>query len=162
MKRLLICLSPLLLGACATISNAATAPIVETRPATPLDVRADQLIGLLNGNLPLEDYFTASFLTAVPPAQINAISADLSKQYGKAIQVMTIERKGPNSATLTVEFERALGTVEITVEPTAPNKVAGLLATGFVVKGDDIAKIAADFKALSGRARYLVQRLDGS
>ena len=162
MKRLPICLSPLLLGACATTTNAASAPAAEIRPTAPLDMRANQLIGLLNGNVPLEDYFTASFLIAVPPAQINAISAGLLEQYGKAIQVLTVERKGQNSATLTVEFERAIGTVEITVEPTALNKVAGLLVTGFVVKGDDIVKISNDFKLLPGRSGYLVQRLDGS
>jgi hypothetical protein len=160
MRRLLICISTLLLGACATTSNAAE-PVVETRSATPLDRRADQLIALLNGNVPLEDYFTASFLTAVPPAQVKAISASLLAQYGRALRVMKIDRRGPNSAVLTVEFERALGTIEITVEPSAPNKVAGLLATGFVVKGDDIVKISSDFRALPGRAGYLVQRLDG-
>jgi Beta-lactamase enzyme family len=162
MKRILACLSLSLLGACATTSNAATAPVVETAPATPLDMRSNQLIAMLNGAVPVEDYFTASFLTAVPPAQINAISESLLAQYGKAVQILSIDRKGPNSAVLKVDFERAIGTVEITVEPSAPNKVAGLLATGFAVKGDDIAKISGDFKALPGRAGYLVQRLDGT
>lgn len=162
MKRLLLCLPLVLLSACATTSNAATAPVVETRAATPLDMRSNQLIDMLNGKVALEDYFTASFLTAVPPAQINAISASLLAQYGKALRVTKIERRGPNGAVLTVEFERALGTIEITVEPSAPNKVAGLLATGFVLKGDDAVKISADFRALPGRAGYLVQRLDGS
>ena len=162
MKRLLVCLSLSLLGACATTSNAAPAPTVETLPTTPLDMRAEQLIAVLNDAMPFEDFFTASFLTAVPPAQIKAIATSLSAQHGKAIQVMRIERKSPNSATLTVEYERAIGTFEITIESASPNKVAGLLATGFAVKGDDIAKISADFKALPGRSGYLVQRLDGS
>lgn len=162
MKRFLACLALSLLGACATTSNAATAQKVETAHVTPLDMRSNQLIAMLNGAVPLDDYFTASFLTAVPPAQINAISASLLAQYGKAVQILSIDRKGPNSAVLKVDFERAIGTVEITVEPFSPNKVAGLLATGFVVKGDDIAKISADFKALPGRAGYLVQRLDGT
>ena len=162
MKRLLVCLSLSLLGAGATTSNAAPAPTVETLPATPLDMRAEQLIAVLNDAMPFDDFFTVSFLTAVPQAQIKAIAASLSAQHGKAIQVMRIERKSPNSATLTVEYERAIGTFEITIESASPNKVAGLLATGFAVKGDDIAKISADFKALPGRSGYLVQRLDGS
>lgn len=162
MKRVLICLSLSLLGACATTSNAATTPVVETLPATPLDMRANQLVAILNGALPLEEYFTASFLTAVPPAQMNAVTASLSAQYGKAIQVLAIDRKGPNSATLRVEYERAIATIDITIEPAAPHKVAGLLATGFAVKGDDIVKISSAFKALPGRAGYLVQKLDGS
>lgn len=162
MKRILACLSLALLSACVTTSNAATSPVVGTAPVTWLDTRSHQLVEMLNGEVPLENYFTASFLTAVPPAQINAISATLLAQYGRAVQVLSIDRKSPNSATLTVDFERAIGTVEITVEPAAPNKVAGLLATGFVVKGDDIAKISNAFKALPGRAGYLVQRLDGT
>ena len=162
MKRILACLSMSLLGACATTSNAATAQVVETASRTPLESRSNQLIEMLNGSLPLADYFTASFLTSVPPAQVNAISASLLAQFGKAVRVLTIDRKGPNNATLTVEFERALGTVEITVEPSTPHKVAGFIATGFVVKGDDIAKIGSSFKALPGRAGYLVQKLDGT
>jgi hypothetical protein len=90
------------------------------------------------------------------------ITASLTSQYGKAIQVIAIERKGPNSATLKVEYERALATIEITVEPAAPNRVAGLLATGFAIKGDTSVKIASDFQSLPGRAGYLVQKLDGS
>lgn len=162
MKRVFACLSLSLLGACATISNAATAQVVEAAPTTPLEMRSGQLVEMLNGTLPLADYFTASFLTSIPPAQVNAISASLLAQYGKALRVLAIDRKGPNSATLTVEFERALGTVEITVEPSTPHKVAGFLATGFGVKGDDIAKIGSSFKALPGRAGYLVQKLDGT
>lgn len=162
MKRILICVPLVLLSACATSSNAATAPIVETAPVTPLDMRANQMVAMLNGTVPLEEYFTTSFLTAVPPAQMNAITASLSTQFGKAVQVLTVDRKGPNSATLTVEYERAIGTIDITVEPAAPHKVAGWRATGFALKGDDIAKISADFKALPGRAGFLVQRLDGT
>jgi beta-lactamase class A len=162
MKRLLVCLSLSLLGACATTSNAAVAPTVETLPATPLDMRAEQLIAVLNDVMRFEDFFTASFLTAVPPAQIKAITASLSARYGKAIRVIAIEKNGPNSATLTVDYERALATIDITVEPSAPNKVAGLLAKGFAVKGDNIARIANDFRSLPGRAGYLVQKLDGS
>ncbi len=163
MKRSLACILVTLLTTIPA-AQAETVVISSTWPSRSqsLDLRAEQLIAVLNENMPLEDYFTASFLTAVPPAQMKAITASLSAQYGKAIRVTGIERKGPNSATLTVEYDRAIATIDITVEPSAPNKVAGLLATGFVVKGDDITKISADFKALPGRAGFLVQRLDGS
>jgi hypothetical protein len=162
MKRILVCLPLVLLSACATTSNAATAPIVETAPVTPLDMRVNEMVEMLNGTVPLEEYFTTSFLTAVPPTQMNAITTSISAQFGKAVQVLTVDPKGPNSATLTVEYERAIGTIDLTVEPGAPHKVAGWRATGFVVKGDNIAKIGADFKALPGRAGHLVQRLDGT
>jgi hypothetical protein len=56
----------------------------------------------------VEDYFTPSFLTAVPPAQIKAISDSFAAQYGKALAIAAIQRNGPNSATLQVEYEKAI------------------------------------------------------
>ncbi len=162
MKRLLLCLPLMLSTACATMPAIASTAESQPLPATSFDTRVEQLIAILNNAMPVEDYFTPSFLTAVPPTQLKAITSSLHTQYGKAITVTGVNRNGPNSATLTVELERAIATVEITVESAAPNKVAGLLATGFAVKGDSIGKIEADFKALSGRGGFLVQKLDGS
>lgn len=160
MKRLFWCL-PLALLALSPAVSAQTPTNQTVLPATPFDARVEQLVAILNEEMPVETFFTSSFLTAVPPAQLKAITQSLHAQYGKAIKVVGVDRKGPNSGILTVELERAIATIEITVEPSAPNKVAGLLATGFVVKGDDIAKIETDFKALPGRAGYLVRKLDG-
>lgn len=161
MKRILLYLPLLMLSFGAATSVAATAPSTQTS-STPFDLRVAQIVAVLNDTMPIADYFTPSFLAAVPPAQLKAIITSLHVQYGKAIKVTAVERKGPNSATLTVEMERAIATIDITVEAAAPNKVAGLLATGFAVKGDDIAKISADFNALPGRTGFLVQKLDGS
>ena len=161
MKRLLLCLPLLLSSACVTAPATASTADSQTLPASPFDARVEQIVAILNEAIPVAEYFTPSFLTAVPPAQLKAIMASLRTQYGKAIKVVGVDRKGPNSAILTVELERAVATIEITVESAAPNRVAGLLATGFAVKGDDIAKIEADFKALPGRTGFLVQKLDG-
>ena len=161
MKRLLLCLPLLLSSACVTAPATASTADSQTLPASPFDARVEQIVAILNEAIPVADYFTPSFLTAVPPAQLKAIMASLRTQYGKAIKVVGVDRTGPNSAILTVELERAVATIEITVESAAPNRVAGLLATGFAVKGDDIAKIEADFKALPGRTGFLVQKLDG-
>ena len=167
MKRVLLCLPLVLLNAWTTTSAAASAQrsdtvAAENLPASPLNLRVNQLVDVLNEAMPVADYFTQSFLTAVPPTQLKAITASLHAQYGKALNVRSIKRKSPSSATVEVELERAIATIDITVESVAPHKVAGLLATGFVVKGDDITKIEADFKALPGRAGYLVQKLNGS
>lgn len=161
MKRTLFCLPLVLLNPIA-IAQVAAAKATEASPASPFDMRVEQLVAILNDAMPVEDYFTPAFLAAVPKAQLKAIISSLHAQHGKAIKVIAVNRKGPNSATLTVELERAVATIDITVESPAPNRVAGLLATGFAVKGDDIAKIGADFKSLPGRAGFLVQKLDGS
>lgn len=157
MKRLLIGL--LLLSAGTNAAMAAPAPAAQNAAVTPFDKRVEQLIAILNDAMPVEDYFTSSFLAAVPPAQMKAITSSLRTQHGKAFKILSVTRKGANSATLTVELERAIGTIDITVESSAPNKVAGLLATGFAMKGDTPAKIDADFAALPGISAYVVKRL---
>ncbi|MBK6707834.1 MAG: serine hydrolase [Sphingomonadales bacterium] len=139
--------------------GAEPAPAAQKTAATPLDMRAGQLVAILNNGMAVEDYFTPSFLTAVPPAQIKAISDSFAAQYGKALAIAAIQRNGPNSATLQVEYEKAIATIDITVEPSTPNKVAGLLAKGFSLKGDTIGKIQADFGALPGSSGFIVKKL---
>lgn len=134
-----------------------------TLPATPLDLRIEQLVPLLNDKLPLDDYFTPSFLVAIPPAQFKAIAASFTQQHGPAIRIASVERKNPNSATIEVEYEKAVGTIDLTIEASAPYRVAGILAKGFAVKGDSIERIEADFAALPGASGFIVQRLsDGA
>ncbi|MEW6575510.1 MAG: serine hydrolase [Pseudomonadota bacterium] len=135
------------------------AAAAQATPATPLDLRIGQLVPILNGKAPLEDFFTPSFLAAVPPAQFKAISDSFTRQYGSAVAISAVQKYGPNSAVLQVEYEKAIATIEITVESVAPGKVAGLLAKGFALKGDSIEKIKADFAALPGKSGFVVQKL---
>jgi hypothetical protein len=58
-----------------------------------------------------------------------------------------------------VEYERAIGTVELTVEASSPHRVGGILAKGFAVKADSIARIKSDLTALPGSSGFVVQRL---
>lgn len=135
------------------------AAAAQATPTTPLDLRIAQLVPVLNGKAPLEEFFTPSFLTAVPPAQFKAISDSFTRQYGSAVAISAVQKYGPNSAVLQVEYEKAIATIEITVESVAPGKVAGLLAKGFALKGDSIEKIKADFAALPGKSGFVVQKL---
>jgi beta-lactamase class A len=130
-------------------------------PVSPLDLRIDQLVPLLNDKLPLENYFTPSFLTAIPPAQFKAIAGNFAEQHGAALKIMSVKRNGPNNAVVEVEYERAIGTVELTVEASAPHRVGGLLARGFAVKGDSFDRIKADFAALPGASGFVVHKLSG-
>ncbi len=133
--------------------------VVELAPASTFDMRVEQLVPVLNGQMAYEAFFTPSFLAAVPPAQIKAISDSFTQQYGKALSVQSVQRSGTNNATLQVEYDKAVATIEITTEASPPFKVAGLLAKGFAVKGDSIDKIKADFGALSGTSGFVVQKL---
>ncbi|HEV7232708.1 MAG TPA: serine hydrolase, partial [Sphingorhabdus sp.] len=124
-----------------------------------LMLRGGELIWLLDGSKEPRDYFNDAFLAAVPEAQIKTLIAQWLAQYGKVGDAEMIERRSPYSGTMRVEYERATATVELTVEPTAPHKVSGLLVKGFEVKGDSPAKIDTDFAALPGKAGYLVEKL---
>lgn len=127
--------------------------------ASPFDIRTGQLVAVLNGEMAVEEYFTPSFLTAVSPAQFKAISDSFTAQYGKALAIAAIQRNGPNSATLQVEYEKAIATIDLTIEPSAPHKVAGILAKGFARKDDSIEKIQADFRTLPGSSGFIVKKL---
>ena len=133
--------------------------VTELTPAATFDMRVEQLVPVLNGQLELAALFTPSFLAAVPPEQFKAISDSFVQQYGKALSVQSVQRNGPNNAILKVEYEKAIATIEITTEASPPFKVAGLLAKGFEVKGDTIEKIKADFSTLPGSSGFIVQKL---
>lgn len=128
-------------------------------PAKPLDLRIEQLPLVLAGTMKYEDYFSPSFLAAVPSTQLKAISDQFVALHGKPLKVIGVEPKGSNSATIKIEYEKAIATADISVESVAPNKVVGLFVTGFELKGDTLAKIDADFSALPGKAGYLVEKI---
>lgn len=137
----------------------AQTPPATAQPATPLDARIAQLPSVLSGKLPYADYFAPSFLAIVPEAQLKGLSDQLIAQYGKPLKVLSIKRVGPSSATVQIEYEKAIATADISVEPSAPNKIVGLLIKGFETKDDTAAKIDADFAALPGVVGYLVEKV---
>lgn len=137
----------------------AQTPPPAAQTATPLDARIAQLPSVLSGKLPYADYFAPSFLAAVPEAQLKGLSDQLIAQYGRPLKILSVKRVGPSSATVQIEYEKAIATADISVEPSAPNKIVGLLIKGFETKGDTAAKIDADFAALPGAVGYLVEKV---
>ena len=137
----------------------AQTPPASAQPATSLDARIAQLPAVLSGTMPYADYFAPSFLAAVPEAQLKGLSDQLNAQYGKPLKILSVTRVGPTSATVQIEYEMAIATADISVEPAAPNKIVGLLIKGFETKGDTAAKIDADFASLPGAAGYLVEKV---
>ena len=159
MKRLLLALSLAVIAAHPAPLFAKTPAKPAALPAKPLDLRIEQLPAILSGTMKYEDFFSPSFLAAVPTAQIKALSDQFTAQYGRPLKIIAVEPSGPNGATIKIEYEKAVATADITVESAAPNKVVGLLVKGFELKGDSIAKIDAEFAALPGKAGYLVEKI---
>ncbi len=152
---LLLSLSTVTPTVFAKAPNQPAAPL----PATALDLRIEQLPAVLAGKLNYEEFFAPSFLAAVPPAQIKALSDQFAAQHGQPLKISGIDHKGTTGATIKIEYDKAIATADISIEPTAPNKVVGLLIKGFDRKGDTAAKIDADFAALPGKAGYLVEKI---
>lgn len=157
MKRFLCALS---------LAAAWVSPILAQSPETgsahsakPLDQRIAQLPSLLSGGVKYEDFFSASFLAAVPAAQIKALSDQFVATYGKPLKVLAVDPNGPNTANVKIEYEKAIANLVITVESAATDKVVGLLVTGFEQKGDTPEKIDAAFAALPGKSGYLVEKI---
>jgi len=159
----------LLAALAATSQIPLAAPLAAREPAPPtvkaanispaLDVRIGQLVPLLEGKVAPEDYFSPTFLAAVPAAQFKAISDSLKSQYGKPLHLVSVSPARSNGATLKLAFEKAVATVEIDVEPGANGKVIGLLLSGFEVSGDSIQAVNADFGALPGGSGFLLAEL---
>jgi Beta-lactamase enzyme family len=159
-KRLLLALSLAVAAAHPALLLAQTPAKPAALPAKPLDLRIEQLPSVLAGTMKYEDYFSPSFLAAVPPTQIKALSDEFIMQNGKPLKIIAVEPAGPNGALVKIEYEKAIATADITVESAAPNKVIGLLVKGFELKGDSLAKIDAEFAKLPGQAGYLVEKID--
>jgi beta-lactamase class A len=134
-------------------------PNVAAKPATPLMTRITQLPDVLSGKMPASDFFAPSFLAAVPEVQLKALSDQFIAQYGQPIGVTSITPYGPTSATVKIEYEKAIATADISVEAAAPHKIVGLLIKGFEMKGDSITNIDAEFASLPGAAGYLVEKV---
>lgn len=135
-------------------------PAIKAANISPaLDVRIGQLVPLLEGQLSPENYFSSTFLAAVPSAQFKAISQSLNAQYGKPLHIVSVTPARSNGATVKLAFEKAVATIEIDVEPGKNGKVIGLLISGFEVSDDTIDAVRAEFSALPGSSGFLLAEL---
>lgn len=141
---------------CAPVTVAAQ----PASPAVPAPVRAaaERLIPVLAGTAAPDELFTAAFLQQVPPAQFNAISAQLRVGHGAPLTVEGISG-GVEGGGHVVRFayERAIVSMQLYVAPDG--RIAGLLITGVNPRGDSLAAVGADLAALPGAVSWGVYRL---
>jgi len=151
----------LLLAAPVTV-QAQGQPAAQESQQTLLEQRADQAAEVLNGERAAEEVFAPSFLAAVSRQQLVAIAAQKSAQYGALKGVAAIRPNDNYTGAVDFRFENAIGKGQIQLDPTAPNKIAGLQLLSFESLNDSIAKINADLGSLSGDVSVLFARLDGN
>lgn len=162
-------LAPVLaaLAALAAVPGAVVAqepvPAVADAP-TALEERSLQVVMLLNGEAVPGDVFTRGFRAAVADAQITALSASLTAQFGQAVEVALLAPRDGTRAVLHVRFERGLAKGSLAIDPAEDNRISELLFTSvdaLAVANDTPDKIAADLAALPGSVNAWFGPLDG-
>ena len=143
----------------------AAAPSPETAQTaqterTAIELRAQQVVAVINGEIEAEEVFSDSFFDDVPPDRLRAISQQLTSQFGAAISVETLEPVSGSRARIEIRMERAIAGGGIAIDPAAQNRGSELLLRGFEPVDDSAEKICADLGALPGDANALFARLD--
>ncbi len=127
------------------------APTSETTVSEPLKMRVQDVVALLKEEKAPEDVFGPQFLASVPPAQFNAVTQQLTSQFGAAIGIENIEPTGEFTANIAIRFEKAIGQGTLALSSTEPHKIEGLLLRQFDAIDDSLTKIEADLAALPGK-----------
>lgn len=141
-----------------------TPPQVDGAELTAISARADQVVAVINGKAEPADVFTPGFRAAVADAQLKALSAGLTAQFGPAQEVALLSPGNGTRAVLHIRFERGLAKGSIAIDPAAENRVSELVFTSvdaLAVAGDTPEKIAADLAALPGSVNAWFAPLDG-
>jgi beta-lactamase class A len=137
------------------------APQTATAELSALEMRSQQIVAVINGNLAPEAVFTDAFLAQVPAAQFEAISQQLTTQFGAALAVESVDPPIGTQAALAIRMERAIARGSIAIDPGSDNRIAGLLLQNFDPVGDSQASIEADLAALPGSVSVWFGPLDG-
>ncbi|MEQ5786679.1 serine hydrolase [Erythrobacter sp. NFXS35] len=141
-----------------------SAGIAAPAAQTPLEIRSQQIVGVINGTVMPEDVFSEAFLAAIPAAQLTQLSANLTAQFGPAVEVALLDPRDGTSAALEIRFERGLAKGGIAIDPAADNRVTGLVfntVDSLAIEGDTPEQIAADLAALPGSVNAWFAPLDG-
>lgn len=165
MRTLILTLAALALPLAAQGQTTAPPAPVQATPvqaAPELTRRIDSLPALINGTGDFEGTFDASFKAQVPKAQFDALGAQLRAQHGKAVGIERVTPRTPHQAVVRVGFEKSVATIQIIVDPAPPHAITGLLISQVEPRGDGLAQIEADFRALPGSAAYGIYRLGDS
>lgn len=156
-----------LLGAMANAPASAQPAAEASAPAEPtaLEARSLQVVEVLNGEVQPEDVFTPAFRAAIADAQIKALSANLTAQFGRALEVSLLDPREGTRASLEIRFERGIAKGGIALDPADNNRINELRFTSvdsLAVAGDTPEKIAADLAALPGSVNAWFGPLGGA
>jgi beta-lactamase class A len=150
----------LVMAAAPAFAQAAqTVPPTPVQAAPALTVRANEIVALLNGGGDYAATFSSTFRDAVPKDKFDAIAAQLKSQAGSATGVHSISATSPWQATIIVDYQHALVTMLLVVDPAEPHQVTGLRITGAEPRNDSAAALKSDFAKLPGASGFGVYAL---
>ncbi|KQM40909.1 serine hydrolase [Sphingomonas sp. Leaf10] len=144
----------------AAAAQTAPAPAPAANP--DLERRARDVVSILSGQGDYDTIFAASFRTAVPRAQFDAIGAQLSQALGKPTGVEAIQPSGPWSARVRIGYDRGILNADLAIDPNGANQITGLLTRGVEPRGPVAATIDAvveQMAALPGHSGFALARL---
>jgi beta-lactamase class A len=146
---------------CLILAVSSPAVAQTAAPKSPFEIRAQELVGILQSGGRESEFFAPSFLKAIPASQIREIANSLIAQNGDVIGVEKIEPRGAQSGTISIDYAKATILINMTIEAMSPNQVIGLLITSVITKDDGPDKIRAELQALPGTVSLLVQPVGG-
>lgn len=136
-------------------------PMVEdVAEQSALEMRAAQVVDVINGDAEPEDVFTQGFLDVVTPEQLASTFQQLTGQFGPALAVESVDQQGAIRSALAIRMESAIARGGIAIDPADENRVSELLLQSFDPVGDTATKIADDLAALPGETNAFLARLD--
>jgi beta-lactamase class A len=139
--------------------SAAVPPPAAVQAAPALTARANEIVTILNGAGDYSATFSSTFRDAVPKDKFDAIAAQLKTQAGSATGVHSIAPTSPWQATVVVDYQRALVTMLLVVDPADPHQVTGLRITGAEPRNDSAAALKSDFARLPGASGFGIYAL---
>ncbi len=137
----------------------------EVQELNAIEARANQVVDVINGTLAPEEVFTKGFQAAVSSAQIKALGASLTAQFGAAVEVALLAPRDGTRAALEIRFERGIAKGGIAIDESEELRISELVFTSvdsLVVADDTPEKITADLAALPGTVNAWFAPLDGS
>jgi len=141
----------------------APAPAAAQEASPELRARAEQVVALLRGEAAAAEMFAPSFLAAVPEAQLATVTRQLVAQHGEARALAGILPRSATAAAIQVDMERAVLSMNLSIEAAPPHRIEGLLVTGAAARAATFDELVAELRALPGQVSFAVARLgDGA
>lgn len=128
----------------------APVPADASAEESALEARAEQVVGLINGDIAPAEVFSEAMLAQISPEQFAAVSKQLVSQFGPAIALQGLTTRSRTDGIIEIRMERAIARGPLVIDPAEGNRISGLLFREFEPVDDSLEKIRADLSALPG------------